>query len=445
MDLRQCLCTEVPGLRKTDDGSTLNAGQVPCSIAVVAVEIEDFFQGGGSMDRDEEFRLLDRAVEHLRDKKIQLTDTDTRVGVERYRSPEWYQAELDRVFTRLPSMLVHTSEIPEAGAFVTLEHFGRPLLVSRDADGRAHVLLNACRHRGARVEQAESGLRRQFTCGYHAWRYDLDGTLSTIPSAYCFPGLGPGKRNLRSLPSVEAYGFVWLMPPDRPNRSDVDEFLGDFRPDIDDLGLADFEIYGAESHEWEINWKLVVEGTLEGYHFPFLHPKSANPLFENNTFFFDAFGPHLRSILPKRSINMLGRTKRSEQRLLSVANVIHTIFPNETVLHQSDHFLWITSHPLGPARTLVKLRLLVPPGSAAGPAAESWEENRRLTYQVQYEDLEIYREIQQGLAAGANDEHVFGTQEFALRTYNDTLERHLFGDDGQDGEGQDGEGADTPA
>ncbi|MFE2285946.1 aromatic ring-hydroxylating dioxygenase subunit alpha [Streptomyces sp. NPDC059443] len=379
------------------------------------------------MDRDEELRILDRALEHLRNKRLPLTDTDTRVDVDRYHSPTWYQAELDRMFTRLPSMLVHGSELPGPGSFVTMEHFGRPLIVNRDGDGVAHAFLNACRHRGARLEREASGLRRQFTCGYHAWRYDTDGALAAIPSAHCFPGVEPGKRNLVGLPVVEAYGFVWLLPEDRPTRADLDGFLGNFRQDLADLDLDSFEIYGSESQEWDINWKLVVEGTLEGYHFPFLHAKSANPLFENSTFFFDRFGPHLRSILPKRSINFISKVERSERRLLSVANVIHTVFPNETVLHQSDHFLWITSHPLGPARTLVKLRLIIPRGSATDSGVGQWEENRKLTYQVQYEDLEIYREIQLGFASGANKEHCFGTQEFALHTYHETVGNYVLG------------------
>lgn len=197
--------------------------------------------------------------------------------MERYRSPDGYRAEIARLFTRLPSMLVHASEIPEPGSFVT--------------------------------------------------------------------------------------------PDGGPEPKDLDAFLGDFLRDIKDLNLAEFEVHGAESHEWDINWNPVVEGRLEGYRFPFLHTKSANPLFEPNTFFYDSFGPHLRSILPKRSINFVTGTEHGERRLLPVADVIHTAFPNETVLRQSDHFLWITSHPLGPARTLVKLRLLVPPGSAGARGA----------------------------------------------------------------------------
>jgi phenylpropionate dioxygenase-like ring-hydroxylating dioxygenase large terminal subunit len=379
------------------------------------------------VDRDEELRILDRALEHFHDKKLPLADADTRVSVERYRSPAWYRAELDRIFSRLPSMLVHGSELPGPGAFVTMEHFGRPLIVSRDQDGTARAFLNTCRHRGARLEKEAAGRRKHFTCGYHAWTYDTDGTLVAVPSAHCFPNVEPGKRNLAALPVVEAYGFVWQMPEDAPERADLDRFLGEFRDDLADLDLAGFEIYGAESAEWEINWKLVVEGTLEGYHFPILHKKSANPLFENSTFFFDTFGPHLRSILPKRSINFVEKIPREERQLLSIANVIHTIFPNETVLRQSDHFLWITSHPLSPTRTLVKLRLIVPRGSVAKDGAERWEENRQLTYQVQYEDLEIYREIQIGLTSGANQEHCFGTQEYALQKYNEAIESYLLG------------------
>lgn len=381
------------------------------------------------MDRDEELRILDRALDHLRDKQLPLTDSDSRVNVERYKSSAWFQAEHDRIFARVPSMLVHSSEISVPGAFVTMEHFGRPLIVCRDRTGVAHAFLNVCRHRGARLERDAAGHRKHFTCGYHSWRYDIDGKLVTIPSAHCFPSVEAGQRNLVALPVVEAYGFVWEMPRHRPGRAALDGFLGDFSHDLADLDLAAYEIYGYEAREWEINWKLVIEGTLEGYHFPYLHRKSANPLFENSTFFFDAIGPHLRSILPKRSINFIAKTERSQRRLLAVANVIHTIFPNETVLHQSDHFLWITAHPLGPGRTLVKLRLIVPQGSLADGAG-LWEENRRLTYQVQYEDLEIYREIQIGLAAGANHDHCFGTQEFALQKYNETIESYLSGTGG---------------
>ncbi|WP_267881452.1 hypothetical protein [Streptomyces sp. NRRL WC-3725] len=43
------------------------------------------------------------------------------------------------------------------------------------------------------------------------------------------------------------------MPQGRSGLKELDAFLGDFRRDIEDLNLADFDVYGAESHEWEFN------------------------------------------------------------------------------------------------------------------------------------------------------------------------------------------------
>ncbi len=383
------------------------------------------------MKREVELDLLDRALLGLHDTTLSPGQSDSSVEVERYLSPDWYRAERDRLFSRLPNMLVHGSELPEPHSFVTLEHFGRDLLVTRNAEGRARVFLNVCRHRGALLETAERGQKKRFVCGYHAWSYDSDGRLRAIPNAHCFPSVRPGCRNLVELCAVEAYGFIWLMPEPGQGEAELAAFLGGLTDDLADLDLGAFEVFGFESHVWEINWKLVIEGTLESYHFSTLHPKSAHTLFENNGFFFDRFGPHLRSVLPKRSIRLLDRKAREDWKLVTVANVIHTIFPNETVLHQSDHFLWITAHPLGPERTRVKLRLLVPKPPAQGDGTAAWEANRQFTYQVQYEDLEIFRRIQRGLRSGANREHLFGTLEAALVAYNDSLERYLAADDSQ--------------
>jgi hypothetical protein len=97
----------------------------------------------------------------------------------------------------------------------------------------------------------------------------------------------------------------------------------------------------------------------------------------------------------------------------------------ETILHQSDHFLWITPHPLDAGRTRVKLRLLVPKASKNETLDTLRRDNKDLTYRVQYEDLEIYDAIQAGFASGANQEHCLGTNEEALRQYHDTIDHYI--------------------
>ena len=123
-------------------------------------------------------------------------------------------------------MLVHASELAGPGSFLTMTHFGRPLLVSRNDAGEARVFLNVCRHRGTQLMRVESGTAKRFTCGYHAWSYDTDGALKSVPRAACFPSVKLGERNLVSLPVVEAHGFLWLMPEPGQSRAELDAYLG---------------------------------------------------------------------------------------------------------------------------------------------------------------------------------------------------------------------------
>ena len=56
----------------------------------------------------------------------------------------------------------------------------------RNTAGEVKAFHNICRHRGNKLVwndmplEETSGVCRQFTCKYHAWRYDLDGNLTFV-------------------------------------------------------------------------------------------------------------------------------------------------------------------------------------------------------------------------------------------------------------------------
>lgn len=72
-------------------------------------------------------------------------------GLDRYLSPEFFAREREHISRALPQIVAHSSELSEAGAFITVELAGRPLLLSRDQAGVARAFYNVCRHRGAQL------------------------------------------------------------------------------------------------------------------------------------------------------------------------------------------------------------------------------------------------------------------------------------------------------
>jgi nitrite reductase/ring-hydroxylating ferredoxin subunit len=119
-----------------------------------------------------------------------------------------------------PTVVAHTSQLPEAGSFVTADAAGTPLLLVRQDDGSVRALANVCRHRGARVETEPAGRRKMFACPYHRWCYKRTGEIRSIPFDDGFTGVRKAALGLVEHPSARAGNLVWVVP-DRSDPPDV--------------------------------------------------------------------------------------------------------------------------------------------------------------------------------------------------------------------------------
>ena len=98
-----------------------------------------------------------------------------------FTSSTIYDAEKERIFTRTWLFVGHESQIAEPGDFILSRMGEESVILNRDRNGRIHVLLNNCRHRGMRVCRYDQGNARSFTCPYHAWVYSDGGNLIGVP------------------------------------------------------------------------------------------------------------------------------------------------------------------------------------------------------------------------------------------------------------------------
>jgi nitrite reductase/ring-hydroxylating ferredoxin subunit len=86
------------------------------------------------------------------------------------------------------------------------------VLLARDAEGKVRSFANACRHRGVRVADG-GGTAKRFTCPFHAWTYNLDGSLFKVPVAEAFDGMCFARKGL-----VDGEDF-WVAGTDRARSS----------------------------------------------------------------------------------------------------------------------------------------------------------------------------------------------------------------------------------
>lgn len=199
---------------------------------------------------------------------------DDRVAAQLYTDPQIFDAEMEKIFYNTWVWVAHESEIPETGSF-KMAHIGtQPVIVNRDRKGNFNVLLNRCRHRGASVCEVPKGKANGFTCPYHSWSYSLEGNLRGIP----YPDGYEGIVEKRDMPlqrlRVESYAGM-IFATFKQDIEPLEDFLGDAKLWIDRFMKqgAGFpiKVQGEHKFRYEGNWKIQLENTTDGYHFPIVH------------------------------------------------------------------------------------------------------------------------------------------------------------------------------
>lgn len=378
------------------------------------------------MNRETELALIDEILDLKAAKSAFLDDQVGRNPVENYLSDERFKAEKASIFLTQPFAAAHVSELASPGDFITRDLFGLPVLITRDKAGNVQAYLNVCRHRGTRLVDDSKGCKHRFSCPYHAWTYGSDGRLIGAPHFdEGFPEHEKAKLGLRTLPTVEEAGFVWVTP--NAGLHPKAGFLAGLEEDMTELGLADMRIAARETSIRKVNWKTLVEGGIEAYHFRVAHRTTIGPHFEDNLSTYQCFGPHMRSVLPRTSMKTLRDQPRDSWSIRDHANVLYSFFPTNQLLVLQDHIAWISSIPLSPHETEVTITSLVPTSGpdAEGKSDEHWVQNHAITTTTLDEDFVIGESIHAVAHAGANDHMTFGRFEGALTSFNKTVERFL--------------------
>lgn len=197
-----------------------------------------------------------------------------RVAGRVYTDPEIFELEMKNIFEKTWIWVAHESELPKPGSFKSTYVGRNPVIVTRDRRGEFRTLVNRCRHRGASVCEQPSGQANGFTCPYHAWSYGLDGKLRGIPYPDGYEGVMDKKdMGLKTLRTESYRGIIFATFNE--DAEPLEEFLGDVKLWADRFlkqgGGYPIKVIGTHRFKFKGNWKIQLENTTDGYHFPIVH------------------------------------------------------------------------------------------------------------------------------------------------------------------------------
>jgi phenylpropionate dioxygenase-like ring-hydroxylating dioxygenase large terminal subunit len=352
-----------------------------------------------------------RVLEHIANGTTDRGRELWREPVDNYRSPGRLAAEL-ALFRRFPTPFCPSAALSAQGAYVARDVAGTPILAVRGADGRVRAFRNACRHRGMQLARG-TGCVRAFVCSYHGWTYALNGELRHISHETGFPGFDRAAHGLVPVIATETLGTIFLVQD---------------MPIIEDHSLAALpKLLTPDQHLFDIgeddvpaNWKLLLEGFIEGYHIRSTHQKSFLPYGFDNLNVIDFFGRGSRVTYPFQRIKKLTMVPPAERRVEGLLTYVYHLFPNVVVTVLSRHTNLIVLEPLATDRTRM-IRYTLTNGSGEEALREAKRDQDFVGSTGMAEDREVVTAIQRSIGSGANTALTFGELESAIVHFHRNL------------------------
>ena len=358
--------------------------------------------------------VIDRILHHIDHNTTDMGEEDWLEPVENYHSLERFAAE-QRLARHLPVPFCPTAALSETGSYVARIAAGTPLVVVKDEEGEIRGFRNACRHRGKQVALG-SGTTKIFKCTYHGWAYRLDGRLEYIPGEHGFPNFDKACHGLVPV-KVDVKGGLVFVTQDEPLANTILDDLPDMIPE--DLG-----VFQTSEGVTDVNWKLNMEATMEGYHIKTTHPESFFPYGYDNLNVIEQIGPHGRVTFPFRRIERMRDVPPEERTVDRMLTYVYNVFPYATVAKLSNHTSVTISEPLTPTSTRFHLCKLGETREAGGVERAKKDASFLADTGLQ-EDNAAIREIQAGLFSGANEHFTYGRFQQAIVHFHKNLHRDL--------------------
>ncbi|TWT92488.1 aromatic ring-hydroxylating oxygenase subunit alpha [Neorhodopirellula pilleata] len=362
-----------------------------------------------------------------------------RLNRKQYTTSESHEHDSRQLRDRTWQIVAAKSQLSKPGDYVAINRLGIPLLI-RNHDGELIAARNVCAHRQCELVELGNGNRKELKCGYHGWCYGGDGRTRKLPVAKDFPGFNREAHRLDMYPVRVVGGLVMVhLNPESidadssANKFDCVDGLDGWKDWSDEFARrsndSQWGLIMNEELRFDCNWKVALEGSLEGYHLEEVHPHTFGPApdEEHVNHMFYGSGTTLETIA--RNESWMTRLEIWLAHRMTGGHDptyrhVH-IFPNTTGAFQDSAGLIYQFYPLAPNRSaMIALGFgrLADRGGLVGKALaklRGWGA-AALTRRLIAEDGAIFPKVQRGMEGGNSRPRLFGRCEERL----DAFHRH---------------------
>lgn len=312
-----------------------------------------------------------------------------------YQDPQFLAVEQEQVFARSWQFLCHEEKLRDRGSYIATEVQGQSVFATRSDDGELRAFYNVCQHRAHELLRGE-GKTKVITCPYHAWVYNLDGSLRRARRCELIENFDPGSIHLTPV-RIEVFChlvFINLNPEAVPLAEQSGELASEIMGYAPDLGKLTFA--HRLSYTIKANWKAVVDNFLECYHCPVAH-RDFVTLVEMDTYKVTTHGIYS---------SHMARAGRSDNKAYGVDGASVTdhavwyLWPNTTLMRypgRGNFMVW-RFIPLGPEETYEEFDFFFETDTL--DAAEK-EAIRFIDEVLQPEDIGLVESVQRGMRTPA--------------------------------------------
>jgi len=361
-----------------------------------------------------------------------------------YHDPQFFLKEKERIFEVSWLNVGREDEIRSPGQFFVrkLEVCSTSILVVKGKDGVIRAFHNMCSHRGSPVTWENRGICKSlFVCPFHAWSYDTKGKLVNITDEEQFYDIQKADNGLAEVHVAVWQGFIFVNLATNPDQT-LTEYLGDAANSMEGYPFAQLQFSYLYEADEQVNWKLLQEAQLEGWHVPFLHKNTlartaatVGEPFRHAAI--KCFGPHSMVAsnapasyepTPVASLSMkYGQgsydafaseqvSKDGEMNWHGAFDLYH-IFPNFFIGLLQGSFFTYNIWPLAYDRTIWEVRLYYPRALNAGELF-SLEYGKCGLRDTLREDAYAHEKIQQVVGSKAKKVFHFQEEETAVRNFS---------------------------